>query len=94
MNPHQLVLGISNNFMNYQSHKKVRNTLDNQPMEMWHNLWWTLCAHFYGTQLGSPHISQLLLLGWFRKVQWEHVQSAPQEEAPPIGGKGEAFGPT
>ena len=48
-----------------------------------------------GHYLGRPHISQLGLVGWLRKVQCLQVhRGAGPPEAPPIGGSGEALGPT
>ncbi len=46
--------------------------------------------------LGRLHISQLVMLGWLRKVQWAHVHKPPPPfppMAPPMGGRGFAVGP-
>ena len=39
------------------------------------------------------HISHVVTVGLLMNVQWAHVQLAPPE-APPIGGSGDALGPT
>lgn len=52
-------------------------------------------ASIFAPYLGRLHISQLVFWKELRKVQWAHVHIAPPPPlAPPIGGSGDAFGPT
>ena len=50
---------------------------------------------------GRLHISQLAAFAWLMNVQWLQVQGTPADapvaggaEAPPMGGKGDAWRPT